>query len=119
VENRTHPLLRAIGGRIRSLRRDRGISQESLAGLADIDRSYMSSVERGLRNVSVLNVARIADALAVPIWELFRPHAAESGIAQPAPPAGEIEMDEFAVPHGPASAAPGGADWEPRYLSLG
>ena len=42
-----------------------------LADLAHLDRSYMSSVERGLRNVSVLNVARIATALEVPLSDLL------------------------------------------------
>jgi transcriptional regulator with XRE-family HTH domain len=56
---------------IRQLRRQKGLSQEVLADLAHIDRSYMSSVERGLRNVSVLNVARIATALQVPLSDLL------------------------------------------------
>jgi transcriptional regulator with XRE-family HTH domain len=69
------------------------MSQEALAGRANIDRSYMSSVERGLRNVSVLNLARIAEALEVPVWELLRPRDVR-----------------------PAVVARG---WQPRYLSLG
>jgi transcriptional regulator with XRE-family HTH domain len=63
--------LRTIGLTIRSRRRSRGLSQESLAALAHLDRSYMSSIERGLRNVSVLNLARIAAALEVPVWDLL------------------------------------------------
>jgi transcriptional regulator with XRE-family HTH domain len=63
--------LRAIGHAIRSRRRAHGLSQESLAALAQIDRSYMSSVERGLRNISVLNLARIATALDVSVLELL------------------------------------------------
>jgi transcriptional regulator with XRE-family HTH domain len=66
-----HVLLRTIGHAIRSRRRARGLSQESLAALAEIDRSYMSSVERGKRNISVLNLARIAAALDASIWELL------------------------------------------------
>ena len=68
-----HPLLRTIGLTIRSLRRERGLSQEALADLAHIDRSYMSSVERGLRNISVLNIARIATALDVPVRDVLGP----------------------------------------------
>jgi transcriptional regulator with XRE-family HTH domain len=115
-----HPLLRTLGLAIRSLRRDRGLSQETLAALADIDRSYMSSIERGLRNVSVLNVARIAAALGVPVWQLFRPQAVRSPIAgramephDPMPLSGPT-----AVPQVP-SADHAARDWEPRYLSLG
>jgi transcriptional regulator with XRE-family HTH domain len=68
-----HPLLQTLGVTIRSLRRERGLSQEALADLAQIDRSYMSSVERGLRNISVLNIARIAKALDVPVRDLLGP----------------------------------------------
>ncbi len=102
-----NPLLRTIGLTIRALRRERGLSQEQLAALANIDRSYMSSVERGLRNVSVLNVARIAAALDVPVRDLLGPREVVRPGAPAAPPrravVGEI------VP----------ADWKPgRYLSL-
>jgi len=65
-----HPLLRTIGHTIRTFRLERGFSQESLADRANIDRSYMSGIERGLRNISILNVARIASALDVSIREL-------------------------------------------------
>ena len=71
VAKPSHPILRNLGVVIRQLRRQKGLSQEVLADLAHIDRSYMSSVERGLRNVSVLNVARIATALQVPLSDLL------------------------------------------------
>ena len=67
-----HPLLKSIGQTIRSLRRQRRLTQEALADLANIDRSYMSSIERGQRNISVLNVARIASALEVPLCHLLK-----------------------------------------------
>ena len=53
------------------LRLAKGWSQEVLAEEASIDRSYMSGVERGVRNVSVLNLARIAKALGVHVAFLF------------------------------------------------
>ena len=56
---------------IRRLRRQQGLSQEALADLAQIDRSYMSSIERGRRNLSLLNVARIAAALHVQLGDLL------------------------------------------------
>ena len=68
---RTHPFLRTIGHTIRGLRLERGLSQEALADRADLDRSYMSGIERGLRNISVLNIARIADALEVSVRDLI------------------------------------------------
>lgn len=105
VARASHPVLRTIGLAIRELRRERGLSQEALAGLADIDRSYMSGVERGLRNISILNVARIAAALDVPVWELFLP---------PPTPASST-LAAAAADAADALAA----EWEPRYLSLG
>ena len=102
-----HPLLRTIGLTIRSLRRERGLSQEALAALAGIDRSYMSSIERGLRNMSVLNVARIAGALDVPVRDLLGPRE----IVRPRVAAAVPEC---------RPPLPVSAEWEPgRYLSLG
>src|SRR5256885_16884427 len=67
------PILFNLGGTIRRLRHHRGLSQEALASLAAIDRSYMSGIERGRRNLSVLNMARIAAALRVPLGDLVQP----------------------------------------------
>ena len=60
-----------FGQRIRRLRRERKLSQEKLAELANIHRTYMGSVERGERNVSLINIKKIADALNVPLSELM------------------------------------------------
>lgn len=60
-----------LGSRIRSLRRERKLSQEELAHLANVERAYMSRIERGHHNVGVLHVARIAKALKVPLSSLF------------------------------------------------
>jgi transcriptional regulator with XRE-family HTH domain len=57
---------------MRALRRARGLTQEALADEVGIDRSYCGSVERAERNVSIDNIARIARALAVEPWELFK-----------------------------------------------
>jgi transcriptional regulator with XRE-family HTH domain len=54
-----------LGERIRELRRRRGLSQEALADAAGLDRTYISSCERGKRNVSLLTLYRIAAALDV------------------------------------------------------
>lgn len=67
-----HPLLRTLGRRIRALREEKRWSQERLADEADVDRSYMSGIERGVRNVSVLNLAKVAKALGVPLNSLFQ-----------------------------------------------
>jgi transcriptional regulator with XRE-family HTH domain len=63
-------LLRKLGAAIRAVRREQGLSQEALADAAGIDRSHMGKIERGERNVSVLNVARVAEALSVSIASL-------------------------------------------------
>lgn len=55
--------LKAIGGTIRELRKELGISQEELAHRSSIDRSHMGKIERGERNVSVVNIIRISRAL--------------------------------------------------------
>ncbi|MNT87599.1 anaerobic benzoate catabolism transcriptional regulator [compost metagenome] len=55
--------LQALGSAVRSRRRSLQISQESLALQSGIDRSHMGRIERGERNVTMLNLLRIADAL--------------------------------------------------------
>jgi transcriptional regulator with XRE-family HTH domain len=57
--------LRRIGKRIREARQEQGLSQEALADLSGIGRSYMSGIERGVRNLSTLHLLRIAKALRV------------------------------------------------------
>ena len=54
-----------FGRRLRRLRRDRDLSQEAVADLADLDRTYVSGVERGERNPSLVNICRLAAALGV------------------------------------------------------
>jgi len=65
------PVLTAFGMAVRSARLERGISQEELAHLASIDRSYVSSVERGEQNIAIINISRIASALGIAAAELF------------------------------------------------
>jgi transcriptional regulator with XRE-family HTH domain len=62
---------RVFGERIRALRQNRGLSQERLADMAGIHRTYLSSLERGERNVGLDNVYAIAAALGVSPAELF------------------------------------------------
>lgn len=58
-------LLTRLGDAIRSARAERELSQEALADTAHIDRSHMGKIERGERNVTILNLAKIAKALGV------------------------------------------------------
>ncbi len=55
----------AFGTRLRALRLDQALSQEALAGLAGIHRTYVGSVERGERNIALDNINALADALGV------------------------------------------------------
>ena len=57
--------LQQIGDRIRDLRTEADLSQEKLAFACDLDRTYIGSVERGERNISALNLKKIAKALKV------------------------------------------------------
>lgn len=59
------------GDRLRQIRLEKGVSQEALAATAELHRTYVSSVERGERNVSIVNIARLAEALKVPIRDFF------------------------------------------------
>jgi transcriptional regulator with XRE-family HTH domain len=60
-----------FGARIRRIRIQKGISQEALALTSGLDRSYVGGVERGERNISLVNIHKIARALGVPAKELF------------------------------------------------
>ncbi len=64
-------LLIAIGQRIKQLRKSKGFSQEHFALEAGLDRSFYGHFERGNRNISVLNLIKIAIALKVEVGELF------------------------------------------------
>ncbi|WP_194975947.1 helix-turn-helix domain-containing protein [Aquiflexum lacus] len=60
-----------IGQRIKQLRETVDISQKDLAYTADLDRSYIASVENGQRNISIVNIEKIAKALGVTLKEFF------------------------------------------------
>ncbi len=60
-----------FGKSVRKLRREREMSQEELANICGLDRSYIGGVERGERNPSLVAIEKIALALSVPISVLF------------------------------------------------
>jgi transcriptional regulator with XRE-family HTH domain len=64
-------LQKQFGLRIKELRQKKGLSQEALAFKAGIDRTYMTGVETGKRNVSVKNIEKIIAALEIPVSEFF------------------------------------------------
>ncbi len=61
-----------FGLRVRALRQERELSQETLAFDAGMDRTYVNSVEQGKRNISLVNIIKLANALNVEPAELFR-----------------------------------------------
>ncbi len=72
-------LLSEVGDTIRRLRAAQGYSQEAFAQEARLNRAYMGGVERGQRNVGVVNLYRIARALDMSLSELFAEVEAREG----------------------------------------
>lgn len=70
--NRQDPALVSLGEAIRRVRLSKDISQEKLALLAEVDRSYVGRVERGDNNVAILTLARLASALDISIAKLMK-----------------------------------------------
>ena len=63
--------VKAFGQRVRYFRKCLGISQDDLADKANLHRTYVGAVERGERNISLLNILRLADALDINVKDLF------------------------------------------------
>ena len=61
-----------VGKRIKELRLNKNLSQEKLALLSNIDRTYIASVENGKRNISIINLEKIIASLDVTFEEFFR-----------------------------------------------
>lgn len=66
-------VLEQFAERVRQLRQQKRLSQEELAFRANLDRTYISDIERAKRNLSVFNIRSIADSLGVTIADLFSP----------------------------------------------
>ena len=60
-----------VGRRVRELRKTIGISQEELADMVGLDRTYITSVECGKRNISIVNIEKLANALQVSLKDFF------------------------------------------------
>jgi len=66
------PILLAFGAAVRQYRKDKGFSQEAFADECGIDRSYMGGVERGERNIALVNVGKIITTLGLQPSEFFK-----------------------------------------------
>ena len=67
-----HPSLNALGRNLRRQREKRKFTQEKLGELAELDPTYISGIERGIRNPSLLSLLRIAKALGIPVADLCK-----------------------------------------------
>ena len=66
-------ILKEFGETLRAYRSEAGLSQEKLAAKAGLDRTYVGGAERGERNVALVNIARLADALGIRPAQLLEP----------------------------------------------
>jgi transcriptional regulator with XRE-family HTH domain len=64
-------IVESFGQRVRQLRQDKGLSQEAFGGACGLDRTYISGIERGKRNVSLRNIEVIARALGISLSQLM------------------------------------------------
>jgi transcriptional regulator with XRE-family HTH domain len=62
---------RRVGQNLKRFRKERGLSQEELAFECGLHRTYLSGVERGVRNPTVMVLEEIATALGIPAWQLL------------------------------------------------
>lgn len=67
-----HDIAKQFGQRVRNARLKRNLSQQALAANADIDRAFLSGIERGLENPTLFTIQAIADALEMKVGNLMR-----------------------------------------------
>jgi DNA-binding XRE family transcriptional regulator len=65
-------LLKAFGARLRKLREEKGLSQDELADLANVRKSQIYRIEKGLINTSILTALLLAESLKIPYEDLFK-----------------------------------------------
>ena len=67
-----HDVAKQFGQRVRKVRLERELSQEALAAKADIDRAFLSGIERGVENPTLFTIQAIADALEIRVGNLMK-----------------------------------------------
>lgn len=70
-DDKEERIKKTFGEHLRQLRKEKELSQEALALACGLDRTYIGGVERGERNISLINIYKIAGALGVSAGELF------------------------------------------------
>lgn len=65
-------ILKAFGRKVRQERQKKEISQEELAYKAGVHRTYIGMIERGEKNITLINIQKVCDALSISIHELFK-----------------------------------------------
>jgi transcriptional regulator with XRE-family HTH domain len=70
-ESEETKLQKAFGARLREVRKQKGFSQEGLALACGLDRTYIGGVERGERNISLINIHKIAAAIGISAKEIL------------------------------------------------
>ena len=65
-------VLKSFGMALRLLRREKGLSQEALANLAEIDRSYLGAIERGEHNIALINISKLVRVLDCSVSDLMQ-----------------------------------------------
>ncbi len=71
MKNKSEVLIK-FGDRVREVRIQKGLSQEQLAHLADVHRTYIGMIERAEKNITLINIEKIANALEISINELLK-----------------------------------------------
>jgi transcriptional regulator with XRE-family HTH domain len=67
----TSKILISFGNRVREIRTNKNLSQEQLANLADVHRTYIGMIERAEKNITLINIEKIAKALEIELKDLF------------------------------------------------
>ena len=71
MKTKSNLLLLKFGKQVKKFRLSKSLSQEDLADLADLHWTYVSGIERGIRNISLKNIAKISKALEIKLKDLF------------------------------------------------
>lgn len=77
LSEKDRELVTRFGAAVRSRRKELGLSQDELSARAGLGRSYITEVETSNRNISLINVGRLAQALELPVAALFTEYGAE------------------------------------------